>query len=68
MNRFRPNVVVRDTEAFAEDPWKRIRIGEVVLDVVKPCSRCTIPGVDQITGADRQGTDRHPGELSHPGQ
>lgn len=49
MNRFRPNVVVRDTEAFAEDTWKRIRIGEVVLDVVKPCSRCTIPGVDQIT-------------------
>jgi uncharacterized protein YcbX len=49
MNRFRPNVVVRDTEAFAEDTWKRIRIGEVVLDVVKPCARCVIPGVDQIT-------------------
>ena len=51
MNRFRPNLVVRDCAAFAEDSWKRIRVGEVVLDVVKPCSRCTIPGVDQITAA-----------------
>jgi uncharacterized protein YcbX len=49
MSRFRPNLVVRDTEPFAEDRWKRIRVGEVVLDVVKPCARCTIPGVDPIT-------------------
>jgi uncharacterized protein YcbX len=50
MNRFRPNIVVRDCEAYAEDRWKRIRIGELVLDVVKPCSRCAITGVDQLSG------------------
>jgi uncharacterized protein YcbX len=50
MNRFRPNVVVKDCEAFAEDTWKRIRIGEVALDVVKPCGRCTTVTVDQRTG------------------
>lgn len=40
MNRFRPNVVVRNCEPFAEDNWKRIRIGDVELAVVKPCARC----------------------------
>jgi uncharacterized protein len=49
MNRFRPNIVVRDCEPFAEDRWKRIRIGDVVLDVVKPCARCAITTVDQLT-------------------
>jgi uncharacterized protein len=51
MNRFRPNLVVRDCEPFAEDGWKRVRIGDVVLEVVKPCVRCAITTVDQRTGA-----------------
>lgn len=51
MNRFRPNLVIRGGEAYAEDRWQRIRIGEMVLDVVKPCSRCAIITVDQITAA-----------------
>lgn len=50
MNRFRPNVVVRGCEPFAEDTWKQIRIGELVLDVVKGCDRCTTTTVDQRTG------------------
>lgn len=50
MDRFRPNLVVKDCDAYAEDSWKRIRVGEVVLDVVKPCARCAITTVDQITG------------------
>jgi uncharacterized protein YcbX len=50
MNRFRPNVVVRDLEPFAEDSWRKIRIGEVELDVVKPCGRCATVTVDQLTG------------------
>jgi uncharacterized protein YcbX len=49
MSRFRPNVVVNGTTAFAEDTWKRVRIGEIELDVVKPCARCTITTVDPIT-------------------
>ncbi len=49
MNRFRPNLVVRGTSAFAEDSWKRIRIGSVDLAVVKPCARCVITTIDKET-------------------
>jgi MOSC domain-containing protein len=50
MNRFRPNIVVRGGEAFEEDRWKRIRIGDVTFAVVKPCARCVTTTVDQQTG------------------
>ena len=50
MARFRPNLVVSGCESFAEDNWKRIRIGDVMIRVVKPCSRCTIPNVSLNTG------------------
>ncbi|MGR3937156.1 MOSC domain-containing protein [Streptomyces sp. BRA346] len=50
MNRFRPNVVVDGTAPWAEDDWRRIRIGEVVFRVPKPCSRCVITTTDQSTG------------------
>ena len=49
MNRFRPNIVVKDVMAFAEDDWKRIRIGQVELALVKPCARCNIPTINQDT-------------------
>lgn len=44
--RFRPNLVVAGTEPHAEDGWKRIRVGEVEFDVVKPCTRCVFTTVD----------------------
>jgi uncharacterized protein YcbX len=50
MNRFRPNFVVSGSEPFAEDMWKRIRIGETIFHVVKPCGRCVITTTDQETG------------------
>jgi uncharacterized protein YcbX len=54
MNRFRPNIVIEGGEPFAEDEWRRVRIGEgadaVELDLVKPCARCAIVPVDQATG------------------
>jgi uncharacterized protein YcbX len=50
MNRFRPNLVVRGCEAFAEDDWTRIRVGKIELAVVKPCDRCVITTTDQQTG------------------
>ena len=46
MQRFRPNIVVAETRPFEEDRWQHIRIGEVNVDVVKPCARCAIPTVD----------------------
>ncbi|MCU7929880.1 MAG: MOSC domain-containing protein [Candidatus Thiodiazotropha sp. (ex Codakia rugifera)] len=50
MDRFRPNLVVSGCSPFAEDEWSLIRIGDIVLRVVKPCSRCTITCVDPLTG------------------
>lgn len=50
MNRFRPNLVVRDAEPFAEDGWKKIKIGETVFHLVKPCARCVITTIDQKNG------------------
>jgi hypothetical protein len=50
MNRFRPNFVVSGSDAFAEDGWKKIRIGETVFHVVKPCERCVITTIDQTRG------------------
>jgi uncharacterized protein YcbX len=49
MARFRPNIVVSGCEPFDEDGWKRLKIGDLKLRVVKPCSRCVIPSIDIIT-------------------
>lgn len=56
MERFRPNLVISGCDAYAEDSWRRIRIGELILRVVKPCSRCIIPTIDPVTGR-RQGDE-----------
>ncbi|MGA4321866.1 MOSC domain-containing protein [Ectopseudomonas hydrolytica] len=50
MLRFRPNLVVTGSEAYAEDGWRRIRIGEVEFEVVKGCSRCILTTIDPQTG------------------
>src|SRR5882757_4355834 len=50
MNRFRPNLVVSGADAFAEDDWKTIRIGEAVFRSTKPCERCVITTTDQASG------------------
>lgn len=50
MNRFRPNLVIEGAPPFAEDGWRRIRVGSLEFDVVKPCARCVITTTDQATG------------------
>ena len=49
MNRFRPNIVVRGCDPFAEDTWNRIQIGDVKGAVVKPCARCEVTTIDKVT-------------------
>lgn len=46
MSRFRPNIVVKGCQPFAEDLWKKIQIGGITFRIVKPCSRCVIPGIN----------------------
>lgn len=59
MDRFRPNIVVKGCDAFAEDHWQTIRVtndssnidsGNVDLRIAKPCARCSVPTVNQQTG------------------
>jgi uncharacterized protein YcbX len=49
MVRFRPNLVVDGVEPWAEDGWRRIRVGGTVLRVVKGCDRCAVPATDHRT-------------------
>jgi uncharacterized protein YcbX len=49
MNRFRSNIVVDGAEAWAEDSWGRLKIGEVEVECIKPCARCKITTTDQLS-------------------
>jgi uncharacterized protein len=49
MNRFRPNVVIRGVDAYAEDRWKTVQLGDVRFDAVKLCGRCAITTTNQET-------------------
>ena len=50
MKRFRPSVVVTGAPAWAEDGWRRLRVGEVTFRVAKLCDRCVLTTVDPDTG------------------
>ena len=42
IRQFRGNIIIHGALPFAEDGWKTIKIGNVIFDIVKPCSRCVI--------------------------
>jgi uncharacterized protein len=46
MRRFRPSVVVAGAPAWAEDGWRRLRIGAAIFRAVKGCDRCIITTTD----------------------
>jgi len=50
IDRFRPNIVLDGIEAFEEDYAKELRVGDAVIELVKPCVRCTVPSVDPARG------------------
>ena len=58
MLRFRPNLVVTGCEPYAEDQWRRIRIGDLEFELVKGCSRCILTTLDPQTG--ERSSDREP--------
>jgi uncharacterized protein YcbX len=52
MTRFRSNIHLElDAEPFAEERWlgRRLRIGDVELEIVEDCERCSIPARDPRT-------------------
>jgi len=51
MDRFRPNIVLKsDLPAWDELNWNSLSADEFTIDLVKPCTRCVMTGVEQITG------------------
>jgi len=50
IERFRPNIVVSGLPAWAEDRIDTLVMGEVTLQLVKPCTRCSIPSRNPRTG------------------
>ena len=48
--RFRPNLVIETSVPWIEDTWRRIRIGDIELELVKPCARCVGINVEPRTG------------------
>ncbi|WP_133012469.1 MOSC domain-containing protein [Marinomonas flavescens] len=49
MVQFRSNIVVEGSLPFEEDTWKRIKIGDVIFENVKPCERCIFTTVNPDT-------------------
>ncbi|BBB26652.1 MOSC domain-containing protein [Amphritea japonica] len=58
MEQMRPNLVVENTLPYAEDSWKRIRIGTVEFIIAKPCGRCILTTTDPDTL--KRNPDREP--------
>uniref|UniRef100_A0A8C5P579 Mitochondrial amidoxime reducing component 2 n=1 Tax=Jaculus jaculus TaxID=51337 RepID=A0A8C5P579_JACJA len=50
MEYFRPNIVVTGCDAFEEDSWDELLIGDVEMKKVLYCPRCILTTVDPDTG------------------
>lgn len=59
MQRFRPNIVVSGGQPWAEREWCRLRSEEHVLELVKPCGRCSVITIEPGTQT------RNPEVLKH---
>lgn len=55
MNRFRPNIVLRGLEAFAEHQLSHLQGDDARLDMCHPCERCVVTTINQDTA------EKHPG-------
>ncbi|RFU40752.1 MOSC domain-containing protein [Actinomadura logoneensis] len=51
MDRFRPSLVLTGLGPYGEDGVRLLRVGETVVELVKPCARCVITTTDQRTAA-----------------
>lgn len=74
MAHFRPNIVISDCPAYAEDEWRAIKINGITFSLVKPCSRCIIPTIEPNSGNKRMdiakamSTHRRRGNATYFGQ
>ncbi|MBT0722037.1 MOSC domain-containing protein [Rosenbergiella collisarenosi] len=49
VDQFRANLVVSGASPWEEDHWSVIRVGEIIFDVAKPCSRCILTTINSQT-------------------
>lgn len=49
VQRFRANIVIEGADAFAEDQWRSVRIGDVPFRVAKAVDRCVMTTIDPAT-------------------
>lgn len=50
MDRFRPNIVVDGWQTpWTEDRMTGLTVGGAAIEIVKPCARCVITTIDQLT-------------------
>lgn len=50
INRFRPNLVISGADAWMEDDWTSLQIGDLRFRAVANCKRCHVTTIDQATG------------------
>jgi len=50
MDHFRPNIIIEHNQAWEEDKWKKIKIGNVILRTPKSCARCKVINIDPESG------------------
>lgn len=60
VENFRPNIVVDapTLEAYAEDDWDFLKVGDVIFRNVKECTRCIMTTVNPENGT--RSNDREP--------
>lgn len=46
VERFRPNLVITGTAAYAEDSWKQVKIGSILFKVYEACQRCMVVNIN----------------------
>jgi uncharacterized protein YcbX len=50
MNRFRSNIIFTGEQAYEEDTWESVKIGDTEFRTVEVCGRCKLINVDHLTG------------------
>lgn len=48
-NRFRPNMIIETNKPHEEDHWQEIQFPNASVEVIKPCARCQVINVDQMS-------------------
>ena len=50
VQRFRPNLLLGDVPAYAEDAAQNLAIGDARIALTKACTRCVITTIDHVRG------------------